>query len=142
MAPVHHPVVFGQYDTAVGNHQEEDPDDLDQDGDGDVSEGCDIFLLKFGLTLTSHNSGLKNDSIKNHDIFRIGRTSAFKWYTRIPPRLRLHSFGPLWTISTGNQWEINALYSHREQLEVGNIFKINVFAHFWSKCDFFDWHFF
>ena len=22
-------------------------------------------------------------------------------------RLRLHSFGPLWTISTGNQWEIS-----------------------------------
>ena len=102
-------------------------------------------FLRFDPTLGSNNLGLKNSRIKNHHIFGISRTSAFIWHTLDTSekrRLRLHSFGPLWTISTGNQWEINALYSHREQLEVGNIFKINVFAHFWSKCDFFDWHFF
>ena len=26
---------------------------------------------------------------------------------RLRLRLRLHSFGPMWTISTGNQWEIS-----------------------------------
>ena len=44
------------------------------------------------------------------------RTSAFTWYTLDTSdmifnlrkmRLRLHSFGPVWTISTENQWEIS-----------------------------------
>ena len=33
------------------------------------------------LTLSSHNSGLKNDCTKSHHIFRTGRTSAFIWHT-------------------------------------------------------------
>ena len=75
-----------------------------------------FFFLKFDPTLTSHNSGLKNYSNKNYHIFRKPWTSAFRWYTLDTSekcsnlrkkRLRLHSFGPLWTISTGNQWEIS-----------------------------------
>ena len=46
------------------------------------------------------------------------RTSAFTWYTLDTSdmifnlrkmRLRLHSFGPFWTNSTENQWEISEL---------------------------------
>ena len=80
-----------------------------------------LFLLtslKFQtpLTLRSHSLGLKNYSNKNYHIFRKPWTSAFRWYTLDTSekcsnlrkkRLRLHSFGPLWTISTGNQWEIS-----------------------------------
>ena len=75
---------------------------------------CQKKILRFDPTLGSNNSGLKNYRIKNHHIFGIARTSAFIWHIWIPlkkicngPRLRLHSFGPLWTISTGNQWEIS-----------------------------------
>ena len=32
------------------------------------------------LTLSSHNSGLKNYSIKSHHILRASRTSAFIWH--------------------------------------------------------------
>ena len=77
-----------------------------------------LTLLKFQtlLTLSSHNSVLKNYSNKNHHIFRKPWTSAFRWHTPDTSekcsnlrkkRLRLHSFGPFWTISTGYQWEIN-----------------------------------
>ena len=75
-----------------------------------------FFSLKFDPTLSSRNSGLKNYSNKNYHIFRKPWTSAFRWYTLDTSekcsnlrkkRLRLHSFGPLWTISTGNQWEIS-----------------------------------
>ena len=41
-----------------------------------------IFI--FDPTLISNNSGLKNDSIKNHHFFRNGRTSAFIWHICIP----------------------------------------------------------
>ena len=62
------------------------------------------------------STSLKNYSNKNYHIFRKPWTSAFRWYTLDTSekcfnlrktRLRLHSFGPLWTISTGNQWEIS-----------------------------------
>ena len=75
-----------------------------------------FFSLKFDPTLTSRNLGSKNYSNKNYHIFRKPWTSAFRWYTLDTSekcsnlrkkRLRLHSFGPLWTISTGNQWEIS-----------------------------------
>ena len=79
-------------------------------------------FLRFDPTLGSNNYRLTNYNIKNHHIFRNGRTSAFiAWHThgmaypgylviflqQRKKRLRLHSFGPLWTISTGNQWEIS-----------------------------------
>ena len=72
-------------------------------------------FLRFDPTLGSNNSGLKNYRIKNHHIFGISRTSAFIWHIWIPlknfqadaTRLRLHSFGPFWTIFTGSQWEIS-----------------------------------
>ena len=40
-------------------------------------------LLKFQtpLTLSSHSTGLKNYSKKNHHIFRKPWTSAFRWHT-------------------------------------------------------------
>ena len=38
-------------------------------------------ILRFDPTLGSNNSGLKNERIKNHHIFGIARTSAFRWYT-------------------------------------------------------------
>ena len=75
-----------------------------------------FFSLKFDPTLSSRNSGLKNYSNKNYHIFRKPWTSDFRWCTLDTSekcsnlrkkRLRLHSFGPLWTISTGNQWEIS-----------------------------------
>ena len=68
------------------------------------------------LALNSHKSGLKNYSNKNYHIFRKPLTSAFRWHTLDTSekcsnlrkkRFRLHSFGPVWTISTGNQWEIS-----------------------------------
>ena len=79
-----------------------------------------LTLLKFQtpLTLSSHNSGSKNYSNKNHHIFRKPWTSAFRWYTLDTSekcfnlrkkRLRLRSFGPFWTISTENQWEITEI---------------------------------
>ena len=44
-------------------------------------------LLKFQtpLTLSSHSSGLKNYSNKNHHIFRKPWTSAFRWHTLDTP---------------------------------------------------------
>ena len=77
-------------------------------------------LLKFQtpLTLSSHSSGLKNYSNKNYHIFRKPWTSAFRWCTLDTSekcsnlrkkRLRLRSFGPFWTISTENQWEITEI---------------------------------
>ena len=45
-----------------------------------IEHGCHmVTLLKFQtlLTLSSHNSGLKDDSTKNHHIFRKPWTSAF-----------------------------------------------------------------
>ena len=77
-----------------------------------------FFSLKFDPTLTSHNSGLKNYSNKNYHIFRKPWTSAFRWCTLDTSekcsnlrkkRLRLRSFGPFWTISTENQWEITEI---------------------------------
>ena len=78
-----------------------------------------LTLLKFQtlLTLSSHNSGSKNYSNKNHHIFRKPWTSAFRWHTLYTSensnlrkkRLRLHSFGPFWTIFTENQWEITEI---------------------------------
>ena len=43
-----------------------------------------LTLLKFQtpLTLSSHNSGSKNYSNKNHHIFRKPWTSAFRWHIR------------------------------------------------------------
>ena len=45
------------------------------------------------------------------DTFEIVRTPASYIISRsvhgLEKRLRLHSFGPLWSISTGNQWEIS-----------------------------------
>ena len=38
----------------------------------------------FDPTLSSNKSGLRNYSIKNHHIFRDGRTSAFIWHPWIP----------------------------------------------------------
>ena len=37
-------------------------------------------FLRFDPTLGSNNSGLKNPRIKNHHIFGISRTSAFRWH--------------------------------------------------------------
>ena len=77
-----------------------------------------FFSLKFDPTSTSHNSGSKNYSNKNYHIFRKPWTSAFRWYTLDTSekcsnlrkkRLRLRSFGPFWTISTENQWEITEI---------------------------------
>ena len=71
--------------------------------------------LRFEPTLGSYNSGLKNYRITNNLIFGISKASAFIWHTLDTSEkfsnlrkkhLRLHSFGPLWTTSTGNQWEI------------------------------------
>ena len=76
------------------------------------------FSFQTPLTLSSHNSGSKNYSNKNHHIFRKPWTSAFRWHTlkisekNFNPRkkrLRLRSFGPFWTISTENQWEISEI---------------------------------
>ena len=41
-------------------------------------------ILRFDPTLSSNNYGLKNYSIKNHQIFGIARTSAFIWHIWIP----------------------------------------------------------
>ena len=69
-------------------------------------------------TLTANNSGLKPSKLKNYHIFRKPWTSAFRWYTLDTSekcsnlrkkRLRLRSFGPFWTISTENQWEITEI---------------------------------
>ena len=55
-------------------------------------------------------------SNKNHHIFRKPWTSAFRWHTLeiffsnlSKMRLRLHSSGPFWTISTENQWDITEI---------------------------------
>ena len=58
--------------------------------------------------LTSHNSCLKNVSIKYHHIF----WNYLPWILQKISNLgqmclRLHNFGPLWTNFTGNQWEIS-----------------------------------
>ena len=77
-----------------------------------------ILFVFFNLdpSLNSHNSGSKNHSNKNHHIFRKPWTSASRWHTLNTSekcsnlrkkRLRLHIFGPLWTISTGSQWEFS-----------------------------------
>ena len=42
-----------------------------------------IFFLKFDLTLTANNSGLKPSKLENYNIFGILRTSAFSWYTLV-----------------------------------------------------------
>ena len=89
--------------------------------------------MRFDPTLGSNNLGLKKCRIKNHHIFGIARTSAFIWHIWIPLKkfcnatgLRLHSFGPLWTISTGSQWEIS---------EVGRLSCfIDFFAWFYIVC--------
>ena len=70
---------------------------------------CQKKFLRYDPTLSSNNYGLKNYSIENHHIFGNSRTSAFIWHTldtsgkflqQRKKRLRLHSFGPLWTISS------------------------------------------
>ena len=77
-----------------------------------------FFSLKFDPTLNSQNStNSTNYSNKDHHIFRKPRTSAFRRHNTLDTsekisnlrkkHLRLHSFGLLWTISTGNQWEIS-----------------------------------
>ena len=66
--------------------------------------------LNFDPTLTSHDSGLKNDSIVSESpgpqlsdgIFWIPQKNL----QQRKKRLRVPIFGPIWTISTGNQWEI------------------------------------
>ena len=72
--------------------------------------------MRFDPTLGINNLGLKNPRIKNHHIFGKPWTSAFRWYTLDTSekcfnlrktRLRLHSFGPFWTIFTGSQWKIS-----------------------------------
>ena len=77
-----------------------------------------FFSLKFDPTSTSHNLVSKNYSNKNYHIFRKPWTSAFRWYTLDTSEkcsnlrkksLRLRSFGPFWTISTENQWEITEI---------------------------------
>ena len=42
-----------------------------------------IFFLKFDLTLTANNSGLKPSKLENYNIFGNLRTSAFTWYTLV-----------------------------------------------------------
>ena len=67
--------------------------------------------MTFDPTLSSNNSGLKDDSIKNTTLSETaGRQLSYgipgyllKNFATEKKRLRLHSFGPLWTISTGNQ---------------------------------------
>ena len=39
------------------------------------------FFLKFDLTLTANNSGLKPSKFENYNIFGMLWTSAFSWYT-------------------------------------------------------------
>ena len=88
------------------------------------------------LTLSSHNSDKKNYINKKHHIFRKPWTSAFRWCTLDTSekcsnlrkkRLRLHSFGPLWTLSTDYQWEIS---------EVGHLSCfIDFFVWFHIVCD-------
>ena len=40
-------------------------------------------------------------------VTRVTLDTSDKFLQQRKKRLRLHSFGPLWTISTGNQWEIS-----------------------------------
>ena len=57
------------------------------------------------------------DASASKNILRNGRTSTSIWHTldtqqkknikKRKKRLLLHSCGPLWTIFTGNQWEIS-----------------------------------
>ena len=74
------------------------------------------FFYNLDPSLNSDNYGSKNYSSNNYHIFRKTWTSAFRWYildtsekcsNLRKKRLRLHSFGPFWTISTENQWEIS-----------------------------------
>ena len=44
-------------------------------------------ILRFDPSLGSNNPCLKNYSIKNHHIFRNGRTSAFIWHPWIPLKI-------------------------------------------------------
>ena len=93
-----------------------------------------LTLSSYGkLRLETNNSGSKMFSNKNHHIFRKTWTSAFRWHTTDKfsnlrkKRLRLHSFGPFWTISTENQWEIS---------EVGRLSCfIEFFVWFHNICD-------
>ena len=63
-----------------------------------------FFSLKFDPNLTSHNTGLRNDSMKTIPCSE----SAGRLLSNGKPQnmLRLHSFGTFWTLSTQNQWEI------------------------------------
>ena len=99
-----------------------------------------FFVFKFDPTLISHNSGLRNYSNKNHHIFRKPWTSAFRWHTLDTTekfsnlrkkRLCLHCFGPLWTISTGNQWGLS---------EVGRLSYFMDYAHFTFPTPFDHFH--
>ena len=88
------------------------------------SETCVLFICRprtrnwshvFFWTRPLNHFFCENLTQLNSDFGKL-RTSAFTWYTLDTSdmifnlrkmRLRLHSFGPVWTISTENQWEIS-----------------------------------
>ena len=93
-----------------------------------------IFFFNLDPTLSSHNSGSKNYSNKNCQFSESPGRQLSDGIPWMPPlfqsekkRLRLHSLGPLWTISTGHQWEIS---------EAGRLSCfIDFFVWFYIVCD-------